>query len=153
MRDVVTVPPSRLISLVGQALKWQKRKGVLPAGAKLDVFRGKAPKQRDEEEEPPSKQVGQIKFGKKSYPECALFSPDGTKVVIGYDSRHNSAVFAIRKSPALTVRGVGLNDVSLFIYFKRDSLKCSIIKSESSVHFKGQGVCMPVVHLYLPCGV
>ena len=83
VRDVVTVPPSRLISLVGQALKWQKRKGVLPAGAKLDVFRGKAPKQRDEEEEPPSKQVGQIKFGKKSYPECALFSPDGTNLVTG----------------------------------------------------------------------
>ncbi|XP_043717166.1 suppressor of mec-8 and unc-52 protein homolog 1 isoform X3 [Telopea speciosissima] len=53
--EVTVVPPSRLMALTGQALKWQQHQGLLPPGT--------------------------IKFGKKSHPECARFSPDGQCLV------------------------------------------------------------------------
>ncbi|XP_042480002.1 suppressor of mec-8 and unc-52 protein homolog 1-like isoform X3 [Macadamia integrifolia] len=53
--EVTVVPPSRLMALNSQALKWQQHQGLLPPGT--------------------------IKFGKKSHPECARFSPDGQCLV------------------------------------------------------------------------
>jgi WD40 repeat-containing protein SMU1 len=37
--DLSTVPPSRLLSVVGQALKWQRHMGMLPPGTSFSVFR------------------------------------------------------------------------------------------------------------------
>jgi WD40 repeat-containing protein SMU1 len=81
--EVVEVPPSRLLALFGQALKWQRLNGMLPPGGKLDLFRNAPPTRVREEEAHPTRALKELSFGKRSHPEIARFSPDGLWLVSG----------------------------------------------------------------------
>ena len=82
-KEVFVVPSSRLNALLGEALKWQQHRGMLPAGYEYDLFRDSAPAHMEESELPPQIMSNTINFGKAAHPEAAAFSPDGQMLITG----------------------------------------------------------------------
>lgn len=76
-------PPELALDCSTVCMNRQQHQGLLPPGTAFDLFRGTAQGTRDEVERYPSQLDRTIKFGKKSHPECAQFSPDGQMLVTG----------------------------------------------------------------------
>ena len=82
--EVSVVLPSRLLSLLGQALRFQLSQGMLPKGDAFDLFSGgRRTLKKEIDEKIPRKQAGLIRFSDASHPETAIFSPDGQSLVTG----------------------------------------------------------------------
>jgi len=81
---IQVAPPSRLLALVGQAMKWQHHIGVLQPDESIDLFRGVSLRAKEEIfDERVCSVTHTIKFGEKTRPECAGFSPDGQFLATG----------------------------------------------------------------------
>ncbi|KAJ3219297.1 Serine/threonine-protein kinase smu1 [Dinochytrium kinnereticum] len=59
--EVNVAAPSRLVSLLGQSLKWQQSQGIIPADFAFDLFRGAAITAKTEDDCPPSQCFKTIK--------------------------------------------------------------------------------------------
>ena len=82
---VSVAPPQRLMRLVGDALRWQRRDGALTApGAKYDLFTGQTKAVADAQDVSVHDLEMEIKVGsKKAYPEVVRVSPDGSMFATG----------------------------------------------------------------------
>lgn len=83
LSEISVVPPSRLLALMGQALKWQRHMGRLPAGMAFNIFRDMAPAPIREEEQMPSSEMAPLIFAPECRPLCCSFSPDGVSLATG----------------------------------------------------------------------
>ncbi|KAJ1955868.1 hypothetical protein EC988_001648 [Linderina pennispora] len=81
--EVTSAQPSRLLTLLGQALKWQQEQGSITLGDRYDLFYGKKHAVQQGEDKVPSKIHATIKFPKKQHPESLAFSPSGDYVATG----------------------------------------------------------------------
>ncbi|KAI8981489.1 WD40-repeat-containing domain protein [Pilobolus umbonatus] len=82
--EIIVGPSSRLLTLLGQSLKWQQQQGILLPNTFYDIFKGKMAIQKAEDDAFASQHYISIKFpGKKTYAECAAFSRNGQYLVTG----------------------------------------------------------------------
>ncbi|KAI8925232.1 WD40-repeat-containing domain protein [Entophlyctis helioformis] len=81
--EVAAVPPSRLMTIIGQSIKWQTSQGIIKADTEFDLFKGSAPAVQVEEDALPAQSIATIKFPRKQHAEVAVFSPDGQFLVTG----------------------------------------------------------------------
>lgn len=93
-KEVTVVPPQRLLSLISDALKWQRHEGLLASQTSIDLFTGKALMTHAEEETFPNilhKHCVKPLMGSDDnepaiFVCCAEFSPDGHYLIVGYST-------------------------------------------------------------------
>ncbi|KAJ2478218.1 hypothetical protein EV174_004377 [Coemansia sp. RSA 2320] len=83
VREVSTAPPSRLVTLLGQAAQWQKQQGVISDGVPYDLFYARSLTVVSSENSAPSKLLATIKFPKNEHPSSLAFSPGGEYIATG----------------------------------------------------------------------
>jgi WD40 repeat-containing protein SMU1 len=90
-KQIPCIPPNRLVTLLGQALKHQVSVGMLDLNDPIDLYTCQVPQSRKESDLPITRLYKTIKFPKKTIPECCGFSPDGGGLclIIGYLFYHN----------------------------------------------------------------
>ncbi|PVV05411.1 hypothetical protein BB560_000064 [Smittium megazygosporum] len=81
--ELSSVPPSRLLTLLGYSIKWQQSNGIIPVGTKIDLFKGTPITGSKQNSKPVNKKLSTIKFPKGHFAKCVSFSPDGYTVATG----------------------------------------------------------------------
>lgn len=81
--EISIVPSGRLLSLLGQLLKYQVKDGLIQPNIRYDLFTGQMPHIEDEEEMHPKKLDRTLKFGPDARIETVKFSPNGNFLVTG----------------------------------------------------------------------
>ncbi|KAJ2402708.1 hypothetical protein GGI23_000513 [Coemansia sp. RSA 2559] len=84
--QVRAAPPSRLLTLLNQSIRWQIEQGTLSANdGAHDLFYGRAKKIRQPKavDSAPDKLLATIKLPKKQHPSSVAFSPNGVYLATG----------------------------------------------------------------------
>ncbi|KAJ1784471.1 Serine/threonine-protein kinase smu1, partial [Coemansia sp. RSA 2399] len=84
--QVRAAPPSRLLTLLNQSIRWQIEQGTLSANDRAhDLFYGRAQKIRQPKavDSAPDKLLATIKLPKKQHPSSVAFSPNGGYLATG----------------------------------------------------------------------
>lgn len=81
--QVDSVAPSRLMSLLSQALKWQRHVGLLPKFGRFNILKNALDSSNDLNDQVISKSDRTVKFGKKTEADCIAFSHDGQFLLSG----------------------------------------------------------------------
>jgi WD40 repeat-containing protein SMU1 len=150
--EVCVVPPSRLLTLLGHALRYQQAHGLLPKDGSLDLFRGgRRTAKKDQEESLPKREAGRIRFSAESHPETTAFSPDGlsllTGSVDGFLELWDTETCRIRKDLDYQARDELMmheNDPILCTAFNRDGELCASGSRDGTVKVwrVATGVCL-----------
>ncbi|CDH56009.1 wd40 repeat-containing protein smu1 [Lichtheimia corymbifera JMRC:FSU:9682] len=82
--EITVVPSSRLLTLLSQSATWQQHQGLLSPDTPFNPFERKSITETTEKDAPALEKYATIKFpSKKTYAECATFSPNGQYLVTG----------------------------------------------------------------------
>ncbi|KAJ2028149.1 hypothetical protein IWW57_002293 [Coemansia sp. S610] len=82
--EVSAAPPSRLLTLLGHSIQWQKQQGIIPDGVPYDLLYGKVQEVvSSSEDRPPTRILATIKFPKSEHPCSLAFSPSGEYLATG----------------------------------------------------------------------
>lgn len=81
--EIDSIPPSRLVALIGMAMKWQHHVGIISNYGEFDAFRNTSVSAIKGEEANIKEVAKVIRFADKSHPECAVFTPNGEYLISG----------------------------------------------------------------------